>query len=71
MTTAAPARRPPIAQPRTLFAPDSPEAPRRTLEAAILATLDERRLRGTAPCVVCGESTDAAGVCRNCGSELS
>jgi hypothetical protein len=71
MTTGVAVRRAPIAEPRNLFSADAPEPPRRTLEAAILATLDERRLRGTAACLVCGDSADAAGVCRSCGSELS
>jgi hypothetical protein len=70
VTTAAPVRRAPIAEPRSLFPPDAPQAPRRTLEATILATLDERRLRGTAACVVCGDQVGASGECPTCGSSL-
>jgi hypothetical protein len=71
MTAGVAVRRVPIAEPRSLFSADAPEPSRRTLEAAILAMLDERRLRGTAACLVCGESADASGVCGSCGSELS
>ena len=71
MTAGVAVRRTPIAEPRSLFSADAPEPPRRTLEAAILATFDERRLRGTAPCLVCGEAVDAGGVCSSCGTELS
>jgi hypothetical protein len=71
MTTGLAVRRTPIAEPRSLFSANEPEPPRRTLEAAVLATLDERRLRGTAPCLVCGEAVDGGGACRHCGSELS
>jgi hypothetical protein len=54
-----------------LFEPDVAGAPSRTLEDAVLAAVECSRLRGTARCLVCGEETDAAGVCRSCGSELS
>ena len=64
-------RRAPIAEPRSLFSADAPEPPRRTLKVAILATLDERRLRGTASCLVCVEQVGPSGACDHYGAELS
>jgi hypothetical protein len=60
----------PSARPH-LFEPDAAGTPSRTLEDAVLAAVESRRLRGTSRCLVCGEDADATGVCRSCGSELS
>ena len=54
-----------------LFSPDAPGRRARTLEDAVMAMLEERRLRGTAPCLVCGEQVGPAGACDHCGAELS
>ena len=66
---------PPIAveAPRLLDPDRLPSTPRRgpSLEDAVLEVAQELRLRGSAPCLVCGEPTDAAGDCRECGSALS
>lgn len=71
MTSAVASRPAPISGRASLFSAQD-EAPRaRTLEQAVLATLDERRLRGTAPCLVCGERAVSEGACPSCGSELS
>jgi hypothetical protein len=62
--------RPALERP-VLFAAEGVESRGRTLEDAVLATWRELRLRGGAPCLVCGSTLDAAGACADCGAELS
>ena len=57
--------------PVRLFPPDAAGGRARTLEDAVLAAVESRRLRGFAACLVCGERVEASGECRACGSELS
>jgi hypothetical protein len=68
-TAIAPARLGPA--PVRLFQPDAADRRARTLEEAVLAAVESRRLRGASACLVCGSEVDASGECRSCGSELS
>ena len=63
-------RRSPVVESRRLFAPVADSTQRRTLEDLVIAALDERRLRGTAPCLVCDGRVDDSGECAACGSRL-
>jgi rubrerythrin len=71
VTGAVATRSAPDAERDRLFAADAVEPRRRTLEDAVVAALAERRLRGAAPCLVCGAPTDGDGPCPSCGAELS
>jgi hypothetical protein len=71
MSTALAAPAASLGRPTRLFQPDSADRRARTLEDAVMATVETRRLRGRAACLVCGEETPGPGECRSCGSELS
>jgi hypothetical protein len=71
VTSAVGARPATITGRTTLFPARLGEPKIRTLDQLVVATLDERRLRGVAPCLVCGERSAAEGACPSCGSELS
>jgi hypothetical protein len=73
VTTGLAAPRVVVEAPRLLDPDKLSPAPRRgpSLEDAVLRVAQELRQRGSAPCLVCGEATDAASECTACGALLS
>ena len=71
MTSAVASRTASVTGRVSLFAQDATQPPPRTLEQTVLAALDERRLRGSTACLICGSPAADATPCPSCGSELN